>query len=114
MSASAGVVASIVGTSKPRPAGGVKVRLSVLSDSAAAGETIDATGLWVGAQGSGDLPGWQWIATANHGASVQTEKYVTPDQMREVVEKITALGLGGGGGESPTATISDLDTLMGL
>ena len=69
--ASAGVVASIVGTSKPRPAGGVKVQLSVLSDSAAAGETIDATGLWVGAQGSGNLPGWQWIATANHGASVQ-------------------------------------------
>ena len=44
----------------------------------------------------------------------ETEKYVTPDQMRDVVEKITALGLGGGGGESPTATISDLDTLMGL
>ena len=48
----------------------------------------------------------------------ETEKYVTPDQMREVVEKINALGLGGGGGggggESPTATISDLDTLMGL
>ena len=48
----------------------------------------------------------------------ETEKYVTPDQMRDVVEKINALGLGGGGGggggESPTATISDLDTLMGL
>ena len=45
----------------------------------------------------------------------ESEKYVTPDQMRDVVEKITALGLGGGGGgESPTATISDLDTLMGL
>ena len=45
----------------------------------------------------------------------EPEKYVTPDQMRDVVEKITALGLGGGGGgESPTATISDLDTLMGL
>lgn len=43
----------------------------------------------------------------------ETEKYVTPDQMREVVERINALGLGGGG-ESPTATISDLDTLMGL
>ena len=45
----------------------------------------------------------------------ESEKYVTPDQMRDVVEKITALGLGGGGGgESPTATMSDLDTLMGL
>ena len=44
----------------------------------------------------------------------ESEKYVTPDQMQEVVEKINALGLGGGGGESPTATISDLDTLMGL
>ena len=28
----------------------------------------------------------------------ETEKYVTPDQMRDVVEKINALGLGGGGG----------------
>ena len=30
----------------------------------------------------------------------ETEKYVTPDQMRDVVERITALGLGGGGGAS--------------
>ena len=44
----------------------------------------------------------------------ETEKYVTPDQMRDVVERITALGLGGGGGESPTLTTADLDTLMGL
>lgn len=44
----------------------------------------------------------------------EPEKYVTPDQMRDVVDAINALGLGGGGGESPTATISDLDTLMGL
>ena len=28
----------------------------------------------------------------------EPEKYVTPDQMRDVVEKITALGLGGVGG----------------
>ena len=28
----------------------------------------------------------------------ETEKYVTPDQMREVVEGINAIGLGGGGG----------------
>ena len=46
----------------------------------------------------------------------EPEKYVTPDQMRDVVERITALGLGGGGGggESPTLTTADLDTLMGL
>ena len=30
----------------------------------------------------------------------EPEKYVTPDQMRDVVERITALGLGGGGGAS--------------
>ena len=45
----------------------------------------------------------------------ETEKYVTPDQMRDVVERITAIGLGGGGGgESPTLTTADLDALMGL
>ena len=41
-------------------------------------------------------------------------KYVTPDQMRDVVERITTLSLGGGGGASPTLTTADLDTLMGL
>ena len=30
----------------------------------------------------------------------EPEKYVTPGQMRDVVERITALGLGGGGGAS--------------
>ena len=44
----------------------------------------------------------------------ETEEYVTPDQMRAVVEKITTLDLGGGGGESPTLTTADLDNLMGL
>ena len=44
----------------------------------------------------------------------EPEKYVTPDQMRDVVERITTIGIGGGGGESPTLTIADLDTLMGL
>ena len=43
-----------------------------------------------------------------------SEKYVTPDQMRDVVERITALGLGGGGsGETPTLTTADLSSLMG-
>ena len=48
----------------------------------------------------------------------EPEKYVTPDQMRDVVERITALGLGGGGDSPPppppTLTTADLDTLMGL
>ena len=30
----------------------------------------------------------------------EPEKYVTPDQMRDVVERITAIGLGGGAGAS--------------
>ena len=34
-------------------------------------------------------------------------KYVTPDQMRDVVEKITTLGLGGGGGGTELVHQSD-------
>lgn len=91
------------------------MRLSVLSNSAAAGETIDATGLWVGAQGSGDLPGWQWIATANHGASVpasvniglslsgQTLTLTKPDGTLQTVD------LPSGGG---TLTPSTTDVLI--
>lgn len=40
----------------------------------------------------------------------ETEKYVTPDQMREVVEKINALGLGVGGGGG--ASQSQVDALQ--
>ena len=108
VSASAGVVSSIVGTSKPRPAGGVKVQLSVLSDSAAAGETIDATGLWVGAQGSGDLPGWHWIATANHGASVPVPVVPVADTT-DFAALLDPVGGGGGGG---SASQSQVDALQ--
>ena len=35
-------------------------------------------------------------------------KYVTPDQMRDVVEKITTLGLGGGGGGASKSQVDAL------